>query len=230
MEQINRTIVVGSEANLIKPAPKIEGEASHRWRVFVQDIYGHDVSGWVSYVKFELHHTFNNASRIIRKPPFEVNEKGWGEFDIMVTIYIKYDEAKHISFKHSLKLHSTKLKKGKPEYPLFSCFYHDFVLSNLSREASNNLLRYPQTVERPLLRGQEPDIVEVFPLIEDDELAECMNNAHNDIKLKINQALNVYNATQAEIARTKTEISDLEAKEKYAFGNQQFSQRSINKT
>jgi len=230
MDQIHRTIVVGSESNLIKPAPKTDGEASHRWRVFVHDIYGHDVSGWISYVKFELHHTFHNPSRIVRKPPFEVNERGWGEFDIMVTIYIRGDETKSVSFKHSLKLHSTKLKKGKPEYPLFSCFYHDFVLSNLSMEAKNFLHRHPQPAERPPLRGQEAEIVEVLPLIEDDELAENMNNAHNDIKLKINQALNVYNATQAEIARTKSEISALEAREKYAFGNQQFSQRSIHKT
>jgi YEATS domain-containing protein 4 len=230
MEQISRTIVVGSEANLIRPAPKTDGEATHRWRCFVHDIYGADVSGWISFVKFELHHTFQNSARIVRKAPFEVNERGWGEFDIVVTIYIKGDEPRPISFIHSLKLHSTRMKKGKPEYPLFSCNYHDFVLNNLSQEAFNNLQRHPQPTERPLLRGQEPEIVEIMPVIEDDELGECMNNAHNDIKLKISQALNVYSATQAEIARTKQDIANLEAREKYAFGNQQFSHRSINKT
>jgi YEATS domain-containing protein 4 len=229
MQQISRTIVVGSEANLIRPPPK-DGEASHRWRVFVHDIYGADVSGWVSFVKFELHHTFQNSTRIVRKAPFEVNEKGWGEFDIVVTIFIKGDETKPHTFIHSLKLHSTRMKKGKPEYPLFHCNYHDFIMNNISHEAFNNLQRFPQPTERPMLRGQEPEVQEIMPTIEDDELGECMNNAHNDIKLKINQALETYRLTQQEIANTKQEIANLEAREKYAFGNQQFSHRSINKS
>jgi YEATS domain-containing protein 4 len=226
-DDIKRTIVIGNESNLLKP--KCPSGATHKWRVFVHGPADEDLSSWVSHVRFELHHTFNNPTRVKYQPPYEVDEKGWGEFDVNVTIYIK-GKANPVNLTHSLKIHSTKMKKGKPDYPYFNSVYQDIVLSGLSREAYMILQENPQTELRPTLRGDEVNtesLVEVLPFVEDEEVGENLINAHNDVKLKISQALKVFALTQREIANTKQEIVALEQKEEYVFGDCHFVKRAL---
>jgi hypothetical protein len=42
--------------------------------------------------------------------PYEVDERGWGEFDIQVTLYVRGHETHPYLFTHPLKLHSTRSK------------------------------------------------------------------------------------------------------------------------
>jgi hypothetical protein len=51
-----------------------------------------------------------------------------------------------------------------------------------------------------------------------------LNDAHNDVKLKIQQSMNLYLRTQKEIEKTKAEIKQLEDQQNYPFGNAQFVQ------
>jgi hypothetical protein len=70
----------------------------------------------------------------------------------------------------------------------------------------------------------EPEIIEqekiVYPEVEYRE----MDDAHNDVKLKIQQSLNLYLRTQKEIEKTKAEIKQLEDQQNYPFGQAQFVQ------
>lgn len=59
-----------------------------------------------------------------------------------------------------------------------------------------------------------------YPEVEPNE----MDDAHMDVKLKIQQSLNLYLRTQKEIEKTKAEIKQLEDQQNYAFGNAQFVQ------
>ncbi|BBH09291.1 YEATS family protein, partial [Prunus dulcis] len=36
---------------------------------------------------FQLHSSFNNPTRVIESPPFELSECGWGEFEIAITLF-----------------------------------------------------------------------------------------------------------------------------------------------
>ena len=46
-----------------------------------------DMSAYVKKVHFKLHESYNNPNRIILKPPYELTETGWGEFEIVIKIY-----------------------------------------------------------------------------------------------------------------------------------------------
>jgi hypothetical protein len=37
---------------------------------------------YIKRVVFQLHPSFNPATRVIEKAPFEVTEQGWGEFEV----------------------------------------------------------------------------------------------------------------------------------------------------
>lgn len=55
---------------------------------------------------FKLHDTYNNPTRSIESPPFQVTETGWGEFEIGVKIYfVNEANEKNISLYHHLRLH-----------------------------------------------------------------------------------------------------------------------------
>ncbi|PRT55438.1 Protein AF-9 [Wickerhamiella sorbophila] len=80
---------------------------THKWTVFVRDPAGKDDLGYfIKKVSFKLHDTYANSLRTIEKPPFEVTETGWGEFEITIRIVFAQAAAeKTIVLYHHLKLH-----------------------------------------------------------------------------------------------------------------------------
>ncbi|KAF8314748.1 yeats-domain-containing protein [Clavulina sp. PMI_390] len=119
--QIHRPIIYGNSAH---PIPKAERDSSanpdhsHRWTVAVRSaasfmgdtvdgVGGNDdLSYFIKRVTFRLHETYPQPTRSIEKPPFEVTETGWGEFEINIKIqFVAEAGEKTISFMHHLKLH-----------------------------------------------------------------------------------------------------------------------------
>lgn len=45
------------------------------------------MSTYVKKVHFKLHESYPNQNRVVTKPPYEVTETGWGEFEIVIKIY-----------------------------------------------------------------------------------------------------------------------------------------------
>lgn len=65
-----------------------------------------DISHFIKRVQFKLHETYPQSTRNIDKPPFQVTETGWGEFDVQVRIFFVAESGeKPISTFHRLKLH-----------------------------------------------------------------------------------------------------------------------------
>jgi YEATS domain-containing protein 4 len=57
-------------------------------------------------VQFKLHDTYPNSLRMIEGPPFEVEETGWGEFEIAIKFYfVQESTEKPQQVWHQLKLH-----------------------------------------------------------------------------------------------------------------------------
>jgi YEATS domain-containing protein 4 len=101
--------VIGSEATPFDPVnrPKTApADHTHSWKVFVRGVDGTDISSWLKKVQFKLHDTYANSLRMIEAPPFEVEETGWGEFDIAIKLYfVPESTEKPQTTWHSLKLH-----------------------------------------------------------------------------------------------------------------------------
>jgi hypothetical protein len=62
---------------------------THEWTLFVRGPNNEDLSPVVAKVVFQLHASFAQPSREYTQPPFEVTEKGWGEFEAQIRIHWK---------------------------------------------------------------------------------------------------------------------------------------------
>jgi len=107
--QIYRPFIYGTEATPFDPEHRprdAPADHTHRWKVFVRGINNEDVSYWLRKVQFKLHDTYANSVRMIEAPPFEVEETGWGEFEIAIKFYFTPDSGeKPQQIWHGLKLH-----------------------------------------------------------------------------------------------------------------------------
>jgi len=100
---ISMPIIIGTIAYYL--GKKADEYHSHRWTVYARGVDGEDVSRVVKSVSFTLHPSFDDHVRVIEKPPYEVTETGWGEFDIGVKIEFVDDAgASATSTTTSLKL------------------------------------------------------------------------------------------------------------------------------
>lgn len=64
---------------------------SHKWTVYVRGATNEDLSVVIKRVVFHLHPSFNNPTRVVESPPFELSESGWGEFEIAITLVFHSD-------------------------------------------------------------------------------------------------------------------------------------------
>jgi len=129
---IYRPIIYGNTATVLTPKQRealaaTAPDHTHTWTVAIrgaasgpdQDIVGgaDDLSHFIKRVTFKLHDTYPNPSRNIDKPPYEVTETGWGEFEIQIRITFVPDAGeKPTTLYHHLKLHPWAAA-GNPEIP-----------------------------------------------------------------------------------------------------------------
>lgn len=64
---------------------------SHRWTVYVRGATNEDIGVVIKRVMFQLHPSFNNPTRVVEAPPFELSECGWGEFEIAISLFFHND-------------------------------------------------------------------------------------------------------------------------------------------
>ncbi|KDE05125.1 hypothetical protein MVLG_04467 [Microbotryum lychnidis-dioicae p1A1 Lamole] len=118
---VYRPLIYGNTAVLLEPDERVDTDHTHRWTVAVRSANspttpskdpanqvgnGDDIGYFVKKVTFKLHETYAQPLRTLERPPFQVTETGWGEFDIIIKIFFVHEAAeKPISFTHHLKLH-----------------------------------------------------------------------------------------------------------------------------
>lgn len=99
-------ILIGSEATLIPEAERVFPELSHQWKCYVRA-----TPGLIKAVQFRLHESFKNPYINVLQEPFQIIEKGWGEFTVQIKITLFNDEK--VNTNHYLKLHG-------PTHPVVS--------------------------------------------------------------------------------------------------------------
>ncbi|KAH9999988.1 yeats family protein [Russula vinacea] len=150
---IYRPIIYGNTAVVLTPEEREahpSREHTHRWTVAVRsaataedsDIVGgaDDLGYFIRRVTFKLHETYPNPSRNIDKPPFEVTETGWGEFEIQIRItFIPEAGEKPILLYHHLKLHPWTASGTDMEYD-------EIVFTDPFQQFLNTLRAHPPTL------------------------------------------------------------------------------------
>jgi YEATS domain-containing protein 4 len=84
---------------------KPEEYNTHRWTIYVRGPNNEDLSHGIAKVIFQLHPSFPQPVRELTLPPFEVTEKGWGEFEVSIRIVWRDVSEKALVLTHMLKLY-----------------------------------------------------------------------------------------------------------------------------
>ena len=93
-----KAIVFGNESKYFGKKRESDGH-THEWTVYVKPyIANEDQSAYIKKVTFKLHESYTDALRVCSKPPYEVSETGWGEFEVIVKIYFVDSSERPVSY------------------------------------------------------------------------------------------------------------------------------------
>ncbi|KAF0973870.1 hypothetical protein FDP41_007257 [Naegleria fowleri] len=87
-----------------------------KWVCYVRGLILDDDLNYISKVVFHLHETFNPPVVTVTKPPFEIEQEGWGQFPLLIDIHFHASSGLDpIHLQYDLKLPSDNaIKKRKP--------------------------------------------------------------------------------------------------------------------
>uniref|UniRef100_A0A8C9BIN6 YEATS domain-containing protein 4 n=1 Tax=Phocoena sinus TaxID=42100 RepID=A0A8C9BIN6_PHOSS len=77
---------------------------THQWTVYVKPYRNEDMSAYVKKIQFKLYESYGNPLRVVTKPPSEITETGWGEFEIIIKIFFIDPNGRPVTLYRLLKL------------------------------------------------------------------------------------------------------------------------------
>ncbi|KAK9249131.1 yeats family-domain-containing protein [Lipomyces tetrasporus] len=90
-QDVVRTIKVTTTSEVLTDlAPVSEGFPMRKWSVKITMVgpSGAELPASIfDKVTYKLHPTFQNPNRTLKKPPFKLEEQGWGEFDMTIVMH-----------------------------------------------------------------------------------------------------------------------------------------------
>ncbi|KAF6036914.1 Gas41 [Bugula neritina] len=102
-----KPIVYGNIAKHFGKKREEDGH-THQWTVIVKPYNNEDMSSFVKKVIFKLHESYTNPNRVVTKPPYEVTETGWGEFEVVIKIHFQDPNERPVTIYYPLKLFHTE--------------------------------------------------------------------------------------------------------------------------
>lgn len=196
---VSRPIIYGNIAVPLKPNDRkadTPADHTHKWTIFIRDHSDKeaDLSYFIKKVVFKLHDTYTQPSRSIEKPPFEVTETGWGEFEISIRVFFVTQAAeKNVLLYHHLKLHPyganapvTNGQDGsdspKPDLkPVDSYVYDEFVF-NEPTEAMFEILTSRPGALLPAKKNETIKYTQQTESEEIDRLSIAMDNVYQQVQ------------------------------------------------
>ncbi|VIO99785.1 Uncharacterized protein BM_BM17097 [Brugia malayi] len=137
-----RPIVYGNTAHYLGKKREEDGH-THEWTVFVKPYYNEDPSKYIRKVQFKLHDSYANATRMVEKPPYEVTETGWGEFEIQIRIYfvdVNEKPMRKMSIVQEKKFEEVEYRldrlREKSERLIKACYDEDEEVDDLKSQIS----------------------------------------------------------------------------------------------
>lgn len=133
-----------------KRTEKTPPDHTHEWTVFFKPALGNiDLTPLIKRVSFKLHETYENPVRSVDKPPYQVTETGWGEFEIIIKIHFHPGAELGISEKnfqifHSLKLHPYNARAPHRENgEVYAVLFDELVFQEPTEATFEILTRKP---------------------------------------------------------------------------------------
>ncbi|KAF2817214.1 transcription initiation factor-like protein subunit [Mytilinidion resinicola] len=125
MPDIKRQVKLVTTQRVIQEDSGVEGFPMRSWsiEVWLLDDQGHEVPATVfEKATYNLHPTFERPKQTFKKPPFRIDEKGWGEFDMQIVLTTISKGGEH-TLDHDLNFqneryeakHTVTFRNPKPE-------------------------------------------------------------------------------------------------------------------
>jgi len=199
-----KPIVYGNSARYFGKKREEDGH-THQWTVYVKPYKNEDMSAYIKKVHFKLHESYANANRMVTKPPYEVTETGWGEFEVVIKIYFIDPNERPVTIYHLLKLFENDPinKTLNVKKNLTSEFYDEIIFQDPSA-MMNQLL----TNTRQLTLGayrHETDFE-----VKKEKTLTSINTAKNKVRHEISDLKERLKQAQDTIVKYKEEISKAE--------------------
>ena len=155
---------------------KADDFQTHQWTLYLRGPNNEDLSQCIQKVVFQLHASFQQPMREFTEPPFEVTEKGWGEFEAQIRIHWKDPSENPTTVAHGIKLYPP----GTPantlptdtDTPVIAESYDEVVFTNPTEVFFRMLqaVRDAPTIEEEYSQhkhfGQFSDTEDVHALLE----------------------------------------------------------------
>ena len=169
-------IVYGSIAFYL--GKRADDYQTHEWSLYLRGPNHEDLSPAISKVVFQLHPSFAQPTRELTSPPYEVTERGWGEFEAQIHIHWKDTTEKTTIVNHTIKLYPP----GTPvnslptdtETPVLAETYDEVVFTDPSESFMKSLTQVPLM---PKLESNKDDDEE-----DEEEGGDKKNRASSDSK------------------------------------------------
>jgi len=208
---IVKPIVYGSSSTPFGKKREPDGH-THEWTIYVKPHTNEDISAYVKKVQFRLHDSYANSNRVVSKPPYEVTETGWGEFEVQIKIHF-HDAAaeKPITVYHVLKLFhaqtgdSTSKAMVQGRTTVVSEFYDEIVFQDPTQYMHTLL-----TTTRPLTLSAYKHTTDFEErrnknLVAVAEARKKVQSEISDLKEKVKIGRDTVAKFKSEILRCQTE-------------------------
>ncbi|XP_046391278.1 YEATS domain-containing protein 4 [Ischnura elegans] len=197
-----KPIVYGNIARYFGRKREEDGH-THQWTVYVKPYRNEDMSSYVKKVHFKLHDSYANPNRMVSKPPYEVTETGWGEFEIVIKIYFLDPNERPVTLYHILKLFQTGPDVMLGKKTLVSEFYEEIVFQDPTMQMQHYLSTTRQLTFGPW--KHETDFEE-----KKEKTLQTILNAKNKIRFEIGDLKERLKLAKETIARFKSEIGKVQ--------------------
>ncbi|OIV94840.1 hypothetical protein TanjilG_22037 [Lupinus angustifolius] len=169
---------------------KASESQSHKWTVYVRGASNEDLGAVIKKVVFQLHPSFNNPTRVIESPPFELSECGWGEFEIHITLFLQNDACdKQLDLYHHLKLYpEDESGPQSTKKPVVVESYNEIVFPEPSDGFLARVLNHPAVIVPRLPAGLNLPSPMPIDTMNDKERGDTKDNPLNQWFLNFSEA------------------------------------------
>ncbi|CAK9442165.1 uncharacterized protein LODBEIA_P59080 [Lodderomyces beijingensis] len=178
---ISLPILYGNHAYKLTPETRkttTPADHTHEWTVFFKPVLGDlDLTPLLKKVTFKLHETYENPIRSIERPPYQVTETGWGEFEIIIKLYFHPGVDLGINEKNFQIFHALKLHPYNPQHPkrengeVHSILYDELVFNEPTDKVFEILTKKPINLIPYKLTNEDKRDQEFIRPDENDELS-----------------------------------------------------------
>ncbi|ELU10838.1 hypothetical protein CAPTEDRAFT_115398, partial [Capitella teleta] len=199
---IIKPIVFGNIARYFGKKREEDGH-THQWTIYVKPFRNEDLSVYVKKVQFKLHESYPNFNRVVTKPPYEVTETGWGEFEIIIKIFFNDPNERPVTLYHLLKLFQSEADVMLGRKSLVVEQYDELIFQDPSA-----LLQQMLTTLKPITLGAYKH-EHNFEEKKENTIAN-LNTAKTKIRNEISDLNERLKQTREAIGKFNEEISKLE--------------------